>query len=265
MKKTNGRKFMPLSLGACLLAAALMFGCSGSKGGIKWQEPEAERILSEWAGKDSADIKATDLDGINRIAVVGGSHQINEQLNVAVREASGGETIIYPGGCGKTTLGDDASQITTLADFANCTNLNRLDLYCTSFSSLKGLDELSKLNHLTDLFIQANPNLKSIKGISKLKSLQRLEVSYVPVSDFSEVGKMTELRTLIITETDIQNLDFVKGLSNLKLVYLDRVGELDLSPLLGLESLEQLHYNGLSFKSADELKDYIEENLIDGK
>ena len=104
---------------------------------------------------------------------------------------------------------------------------------------IRDLQEVSKLTNLKRLGI--TKNVKSQVSLKILEPLQNLEVLYTSVSqDIETVGKLKRLRFLTLREIKHENLEFLKTLDNLRVLWLSLGSYSDFSGLSGIKNLQKL-------------------------
>ena len=141
---------------------------------------------------------------------------------------------------------------------AICEMKNLEGLYI-KWGKVESVKSISKLENLKHLYFGSNPRLKSIDGISELKNLITLELeNFKNCQDLNKVDKLKNLQSLnIIASIDgprikFENLDFLSGLINLKVLGLDvSLKEKRIEPILELKNLENLWIPDHLYKKYD--------------
>ncbi|KAL3746394.1 hypothetical protein ACJRO7_015366 [Eucalyptus globulus] len=112
-------------------------------------------------------------------------------------------------------------------------------------SSLKRLPTVQGLNNLS-VFKLYHSAIEEIEGLECLKALKRLDISNCKIQNLHGVGRLTSLRSLILSDCDY--LDSLPDLSNLKLLKLLEIRQCKMiHQIEGLEeltSLEKLNISG---------------------
>lgn len=153
---------------ASFCICSLLTGCANtSEKPIQWNDPVVETAFRNWLNKPSEDIFTNDLLEVSRVSFVGDTFYINETPDYYIRELPGGGRSYFPGGASRTEIGAKSSILTTLSDFAHCSNLTKLEFTSVSFAQLDGIEDLSNLSKLTSFLVAGNANLRNIDGLSK--------------------------------------------------------------------------------------------------
>lgn len=157
-------------------------------------------------------------------------------------------------------FGNPIQDITSLE---NLSNLRFLSLGNTKVASIEPILGLKKLE---ELFIYHCHNIKSVRGISRLKSLTMLDLLSNKLKDLSEISYMPNLKhldvsyskslkkppftsiatnesleILVIANTDLRNTKHLSRLRNLRFLDIAGTGLNDISEFSGLSRLETLN------------------------
>lgn len=114
--------------------------------------------------------------------------------------------------------------------------------------------ELHQLIKQTELSIENNRNITSIKELEDFVFLKKLKISGTQVSDVSSLAKLSRIQTLDLSQTPILNLDVLAELpllesvniSNTQISYLDWVGQLTKLQLLDISGTQVKNLKALS-------------------
>lgn len=162
------------------------------------------------------------------------------------------------------------------ADFLrSMTHLTTLSLDHVTFdddqilhlSTLKDLQHLSltfctKLKRLTDLQVHTKllslnlrfcTSLDDLTGLKDFTSLQTLELSYVPsysLVDLRQLSVLKSLTTLDVSGTKLRTLKGIQTFKHLRHLDLSRTQVQHLTPLAGLNTLEQFSFSYAHIKSS---------------
>ncbi len=119
----------------------------------------------------------------------------------------------------------------TSVDLSNCSKLEQFYADgCAKMTSIVGLETLGQL---TDLDVSNCSALETISGLDALKNLVVLDIRNVELKDFSEIGKMSELRIFRLGgQSSLKDLSVFSGMSGLT--------ELHVEACANLESIENL-------------------------
>ena len=86
----------------------------------------------------------------------------------------------------------------------------------------------------------SDSQVKDLKRLRNVSSLQELHFSRTRVSDLSALKKLTNLRELGLSETQVSDLSPLQGLTNLQVLHLQQTMVSDLTPLKQLTNLQRL-------------------------
>ncbi len=126
---------------------------------------------------------------------------------------------------------------------SNCINLEKLDMYETGFSSLFGIEKLTKCLKLKTLNLfdyNYNYSIGDLSGIENLVGLTYLSIGGRRISDISPLSSLTNLETLILDENQISDISALSKLSKLKKLNLSNNGIVGLKPIEELKNLNSL-------------------------
>ena len=116
----------------------------------------------------------------------------------------------------------------------------KLTLYQTPVSDISAL---SKLTSLQSLDLDGSP-VSDISALSNLLRLQKLSLGNTKVSDISALSKLTSLQSLSLTWTNISNISTLSNLPRLQSLYLIGTNVYELSALSNLTRLQRLDLSG---------------------
>ncbi len=144
---------------------------------------------------------------------------------------------------------------------------------------------VKKIMELTDVNVEGNSNIFSLKPLAQLRSLKRLDCSrtnvddltpirnlsqleyldcsYTRVNDLSPLRFSDKLRDLNIGYTPINNIELLSQLTNLQKINLDSTVINDLSPLTGLESVSDLRFRKSRVDNLLPLSGLAKLNILD--
>ena len=120
-----------------------------------------------------------------------------------------------------------------LADAA----LDQVDVKITDKKFIGLLPKLSRLRHLR---IASSIEENELRPLAKLTTLVSLDLSDVPVLDFTPLGALNNLEYLILDGTQIRDLTAISTLARLKALHLSGTPIVDLAPIARLALLEEL-------------------------
>lgn len=178
-------------------------------------------------------------------------------------------------------------EFTDLTPILGLTNLE--DLQISGATKISGLEQVGKITSLKTLAV-SNCNLKTLKGLENLKNLETLYVGNtenVPsssaknhIEDFSALEKISLKELNIRNSKYLENLDFIKNVKSLEVIYAENCALKDISALKGLgklrtfrgdnnhvesvegiEGLETFWVTGQTIKRFVKLSDYNTETI----
>lgn len=117
----------------------------------------------------------------------------------------------------------------------NLSNLVTLNLSGTGMSNINCINKLSELgyNNILILDISDNSGLKNIDGLENLTNLQSLSLANDNLSQdkISKIKELVNLTTLNINSNQVENLDIISNLEQLKYLYFNNNNVKDLEKL----------------------------------
>lgn len=111
--------------------------------------------------------------------------------------------------------------------------LYSLEIPIKSSTSLKGIDKIPNLTHLT----VRNGKLKNLKVLQRLSKLESFTMKNVKVKDWTALGQLKGLTKLEINQCNLRNLRQIKKLTKLEDLIIERT---KLKKLNGIEKLTKL-------------------------
>ena len=139
-------------------------------------------------------------------------------------------------------------KIANLSHFQSLSNIETLTLTQTNLQNLSGIKNLTKLKYIE---LNYNRSLLDISELAECKNLEKIQMS-----NCKKIHNLTQtleniptLKKIILSDCgEIQNLEFVKKLPNLKFISFvgTKVISGDLNPIVGLEYAgfdNKKHYN----------------------
>lgn len=153
-----------------------------------------------------------------------------------------------------------------IQDITSLENLSNLRFLSLGKTNIASIEPILGLKNLEELFIYLCHNIKSVKGISRLKSLIKLDLLSNKLEDLSEISNMPALKyldvsyskslkappftsiatnknleILVIANTDLRSTKHLSRLRNLRFLDIANTGLADISEFSGLSSLEVLN------------------------
>lgn len=145
------------------------------------------------------------------------------------------------------------------------TPLKKSKLSYSNWDALRGNSEIEAIE-FTDI------DEERISVLSDLSNLKYLEISWNKQDKFPDLSSLKELQVLVLANiTRIDNIEFLKGLSNLKTLCIYDLNHLyDLSPIAELKGLQELYLSnggmsgvGKPVKSMEPLSHLLELEYLD--
>ena len=133
----------------------------------------------------------------------------------------------------------------TITDIEPLKHLTKLESLYLRSQSITNISHLSGLTKLIHLFINWNPGISSISAVSGMTELRTLDLSECPITDLRPLANLTKLSDLRLgfnrnlTDTAFKNADLSK-LTALKRLNITATNLSDLSVLGGLPNSVQL-------------------------
>lgn len=142
-----------------------------------------------------------------------------------------------------------AYEISDLSPLSSCTRIKRLIILHSVATDLTPLSNLPILEELNFFRQVSYPSIENVAPLSHCKKLKRLNIAgNKDIEDLSPLSRCHDLEELSISGLDrIRDLSFLekglfdKGFSKLRLLNISGLPISDLSPLISLLSLEDLH------------------------
>lgn len=212
---------------------------------VWWEDPIIEAGIRAWLKRPSGDIYRHELDGIERMAVVGSSVLFNEEA-LQLHYDNFQDCLILHEAVYQAAPGT----LHTLADIGNCANLRELMIFHNGLSSLNGVERLAALPDLMGLQLRET-NVADMAPIGCLSGLEGLAVAYSPLRDLAPVLSLARLESFSASFTAIDDLSPLADCGWLKSLVLTDAPVSDLSPLNQLPQLEALYINCLPARLTD--------------
>lgn len=156
------------------------------------------------------------------------------------------------------------TKITGTDALANLKELKNLDLYMCDVASIDFLKHLPQLEEL-DLY-GANHTFASYEPLAGLTKLTKLNIYMNPQAKDALMEPLNKLVSLEEIEfsncTEITNLNFLKGLNNLRVVDADWSGVKNIDGLTDLTKLEEIHLNDCPVTDLSALKNKPELKVL---
>lgn len=122
--------------------------------------------------------------------------------------------------------------------------LNSIQTMELNNCNISSLNDLKDLDNTMSLSIKDN-NIKSLEGLDKLNKLSYLDLSNNKISTLKNTPK-SSVRTIVLTGNDIKTLEDISNIKNLTTLYLnDNKNINDLNQLKNLENLKWIYLNNI--------------------
>ena len=124
-------------------------------------------------------------------------------------------------------------------DLSNFTNLEKLDI---EYADGKYLNGIERLNNIEEIRLFSVTGISDTKMFDKFETLIKLELIWVPVAEISDLSELTNLIYLSIDPDEILiDIDGIRGAVNLKYLIISYAQIDDLSAIKYLKNLKILH------------------------
>ncbi len=139
---------------------------------------------------------------------------------------------------------------TLVSDISPLEDFTSLEILNLSESRVEDLKIPGKLTSLRELNISYLPvNNESVKPLSKLSSLEVLEMTGTHIDTLAFIESLTNLKRLKIDGTSIRNLTGVEKLTLLEVLFIDNTEVSSLEPLLQIPSLKIVYCDKTNINS----------------
>lgn len=184
---------------------------------IEIPDPNLEEVLRDKIGKELGEIYKSDLEDISKL-----------------------------------TAGHEG--VSDLTGLGYCVNLVELQLY---YNDIQDLEPLSNLDSLRILTLGDN-NITDLKPLKDLDNLTELTIKRNPITDLSPLARLNNLEELYASSLDISgDINFVRDLQNLRVIYLRENGIGSLEPLEKLTNLRTINVSRNNISNLDPLSGLI--------
>ena len=110
----------------------------------------------------------------------------------------------------------------------------------TSVERDPGKAGLHLITQLKEIDASGNSSLRTLKPLTRINTLLKLDVSKTPVKDLTPLKNMVDLRELNCYGTRVKDISPLSNLTNLEKLNLGQTAIQDLSPLSGLQHLNKI-------------------------
>ncbi len=159
--------------------------------------------------------------------------------------------------------GEDATPLEALASL---TSLRSLDLSCSTgldLSVLEGHPNLSLFRLNQGNCGEGNFEVTGLEVLGSLKRLESLELAFVPLGSAANLGELRALRSLMLEETGLDDMDGLESLRLLGDLSLTNNDITDASDLAALTNLRNLSLSGNSLPDIDFVSSLRELEVLD--
>ena len=174
-----------------------------------------------------------DIAPLDALATAGGTVHSEPQRTATVRVNDASLRAALLAALGKTT-GDTLSP----AEIATIERLQRVGPQADA-SPITDLSGLEHATSLTELRLRNN-NIADIEPITRLDSLQRLDLQANRFTDLAQLEALRSLRWLNLMQNNIASIDALPALPDLEMLFVDFNTIADITPLAGRSALTRL-------------------------
>ena len=174
-----------------------------------------------------------DIAPLDALATAGGTVHSEPQRTATVRVNDASLRAALRAALGKTT-GDTLSP----AEIATIERLQRVGPQADA-SPITDLSGLEHATSLTELRLRNN-NIADIEPITRLDSLQRLDLQANRFTDLAQLEALRSLRWLNLMQNNIASIDALPALPDLEMLFVDFNTIADITPLAGRSALTRL-------------------------
>ncbi len=210
-----------------------------------WEDPIIEAGIRAWLGRPAGDIYRHELNGVERMAIVGKSVLFNDEA-LQIHYDNFQDCLILH----DEVYMPQAGSLSTLADIGNCAGLKELMIFYNGISSLRGVERLASLTALMGLQLRET-NIADLQPIGCLSELRGLAIAYSPLRDVAPILSLPRLESFSASFTDISDLSPLADCGWLKSLMITDSPVGDLQPLNALTQLEALYINCLPARLGD--------------
>jgi hypothetical protein len=147
------------------------------------------------------------------------------------------------------TLASDADSGVPLAAPSPVTRLTQLEELKASDDAVPDLTRLTPLTHLTKLSLLGPGRRTSLHGLEGLVSLKELDVDVTHVKDLSPLAALPHLETLFLRGGVKSDLTPILRVGTLRNLHLVTFVDTDFAPLAGMPNLETVDVDGSNVRS----------------
>lgn len=210
-----------------------------------WEDPIIEAGIRAWLGRPTGDIYRHELNGIERMAIVGGSVLFNDEA-LQIHYNNFQDCLILH----DEVYTAEPGTLGTLADIGNCAGLKELMIFHNGIASLRGVERLAPLTELMGLQLRET-NVADLGPIGCLSGLEGLAISYSPLRDVAPILSLARLESFSASFTAIDDISPLADCGWLKSLMITDSPVTDLRPLNELTQLEALYINCLPARLGD--------------
>lgn len=140
-----------------------------------------------------------------------------------------------------------ARQVPSLLDLANVSTLTNLQVFLD-----RDAVEMSPIGHLSQLEAlwiwgpRSHLDISPLQNLTKLKNFTLMGLSFpglLNVAGFNALGRLTELRQIVLGHLQISDISFMVSLKNLEEIDLRQLPITTIEPLRALKNLRVLSFN----------------------
>ena len=106
-------------------------------------------------------------------------------------------------------------------------------------------------------------NHQVFKALPQLTKLEELNLSFIPITDYSFLSTLSQLKSLTLHANELKDLSFLNTLNSLEHLYLNDNQISDLSALKHLNKLKTLHLRKNNLQDLDDLEELSQLTSLD--
>lgn len=126
-----------------------------------------------------------------------------------------------------------------------------INLNETEVTDITGLEYAKNLTS----FSARKKDLKTLKPLKNLENLERLTITYLELEDpILEFSSKVNLNYVMIIETNISDLSFLEGMTNMKSITVNRSGVSNIDSLEKLNNLEHVNFHSNNITDIEPLR-----------
>jgi len=139
------------------------------------------------------------------------------------------------------------------------TDTLKIILSDTSWLTAAFLDkQINKITGLDTINISSNSNINTLKPISRLSGLRRLDCSNTDISDLMPLRNLTHLQYLDCSNTHVESIEPLRYSNEMEQLFFSNTRVTNLATVTNFKLLEKLHFNQTLIDSINPVSTLIE-------